>query len=90
MGTYVFLAQGEALLHRLLRILVKWLALRPLGQSHRKVDEYQALNKDVALAGEIASGNVAYLELEQITACKIRRIKAVGKGLATSPQTKKS
>ena len=54
MGTYVFLAQCEVVLHRLLRILVKWLALRPLGQSQQKVDEYQCLDKDVALEGEIA------------------------------------
>lgn len=76
MGTYVFLAQCEVVLHRLLRILVKRLALGPLGQSQQKVDEYQCLNKDVPLKSEVTQLDmishsvstklavIAYLELE--------------------------
>ncbi len=53
MDTYVFLPKCEAVLHRFLRILVKWLALGPLGQSQQKINQYQCLNKDVALESEI-------------------------------------
>lgn len=53
MRTYVFLAECEIILHRFLRILVEWLALGPLGQGQQEVDEYQCLDQDVTLEGEI-------------------------------------
>lgn len=75
-GTYVFCAEGEGVLHRLLCILIDRLALRLLCKTQKEVEKYQCLDQDMPLESEIAQlgtishsastkfALIAYLELE--------------------------
>jgi hypothetical protein len=67
--TYILFAKSEIVLHRFLRILVKKLAFRLFCKSQEKVDEYQCLDKDVALESEITQLDVVSHSASADLAC---------------------
>lgn len=54
MATYLLRPKREIVLHRLLGILIEWLALGLLRQGQEKVNQNQCLDQDVPLEGEVA------------------------------------
>lgn len=54
MATYLLRPKREIILHRLLGILIEWLALGLLCQGQEKVNQNQCLDQDVPLEGEVA------------------------------------